>query len=686
MTQIRQVKNASMSHNGRNAVFTVTSIAADENAKGEFQYHNQLWIVPTDGSEQPRALTNVMMNSTQAAWSPDDTRIAFVRAVNEKSQIFLMDLKGGEPIQLTNEAHGASAPVWSPDGTNILYSINLSYGEMVKDSILNPGHSSPFWSLEKPGFKINPPLYGSQNDPNGNINEIRNYLTQDEADKKVKVFNKLNFEGESATEQNFLFNHIAIISTRPGSKERHLSFGFNSITGACFTADGKEILFVSASDSSLNPDRSHMTSIYSIPVNGGLPKLLIAKNDLGLSNIKLSPSGRFLFYQSAPEMTINVAASHIHDFTQPSKEISIPLDRSVSEVVWSKDSKSVYICAQSNGGVPIYKYTLQFSELKQLTNYDEGLSGLDVGLSKLVYSKTAVANPSELFVADLDAKNEKRISSFNVEWLKDKKLSFPEKKYYKNTLGETVEYWIMKPTNYLQGIKYPVMLQIHGGPAAMWGPGEFSMWHEFQYFCGKGYGVVYSNPRGSGGYGIDFLKANYRDWGTGPTEDVMGALNETLAEGWGDSSKEVVTGGSYAGYLTGWIVGHTKRFAAASSQRGVYDLATFFGEGNAWKLVPQYFGGYPWEDNIRTILQRESPFTYVNNITTPYLILHGENDLRTGIVQGEMMYKALKVLNRPVEYVQHPGGTHELVRSGNVRQRIDQMLRIYEFFERFIIH
>ena len=144
-----------------------------------------------------------------------------------------------------------------------------------------------------------------------------------------------------------------------------------------------------------------------------------------------------------------------------------------------------------------------------------------------------------------------------------------------------------------------------------------------------------------------------------------------------------VTGGSYAGYLTAWIVSHDNRFAAASAQRGVYDLPTFFGEGNAWRLVPNYFGGYPWEDKIEPILKRESPFSYVDQINTPFLIFHGENDLRTGVIQSEMMYKALKVLNKPVEYVRHPGATHELSRSGNVRQRIDQMLRIYEFFERY---
>ena len=157
-----------------------------------------------------------------------------------------------------------------------------------------------------------------------------------------------------------------------------------------------------------------------------------------------------------------------------------------------------------------------------------------------------------------------------------------------------------------------------------------------------------------------------------------------MADGWADTSRLLTTGGSYAGYLVAWIISHDKRFKAACSQRGVYDLATFFGEGNAWRLVPNYFGGYPWEPKTKEILVRESPISYVHNITTPYIIFHGENDRRTGVIQSEMMYRSLKVLNRPVEYVRHPGASHEITRSGDNRQRIDQMLRTYEFFERWI--
>ena len=363
--------------------------------------------------------------------------------------------------------------------------------------------------------------------------------------------------------------------------------------------------------------------------------------------------------------------------------ITIPFDRSAGNLTWTKDDKYLYFTAQSNGGALLYRLQIANKKIETLSGFESGITSYDLAGNKLVFSKTEVANPSELFMADANFKNIHKVSGFN-DWVKTKKLSFPEKKTFTNDQGMTVEYWIMKPANYQAGKKYPLLLEIHGGPSAMWGPGEASMWHEYQYFCSKGYGVVYSNPRGSGGYGLNFLRANINDWGKGPSSDVLTALDKTVAEGWADTSKLMITGGSYAGYLTAWIISHDNRFKAACSQRGVYDLLTFFGEGNAWRLVPLYFGGYPWEPKIKEILVRESPINYVQNIITPYIIFHGGNDRRTGFVQAEMMFRSLKVLNRPVEFVVHPGATHEITRSGDNRQRIDQLLRTYEFFERWI--
>ncbi len=219
----------------------------------------------------------------------------------------------------------------------------------------------------------------------------------------------------------------------------------------------------------------------------------------------------------------------------------------------------------------------------------------------------------------------------------------------------------------------------------MWGPGEFRMWHEFQLLCSWGYGVVYANPRGSGGYGYEFQRGNFQNWGEGPAGDVLAVVDEALRlHEWIDQERLVVTGGSYAGYLTAWIVGNDHRFKAAVAQRGVYDLETFFGEGNAWRLVQWTMGGYPFDDRVRRIIERNSPITYVDRIKTPLLIMHASNDLRTGVSQSEMLYRALKVLNRPVEYIRYPNAGHDLSRTGDPTQRMDRLNRIIEFFERHI--
>jgi dipeptidyl aminopeptidase/acylaminoacyl peptidase len=242
----------------------------------------------------------------------------------------------------------------------------------------------------------------------------------------------------------------------------------------------------------------------------------------------------------------------------------------------------------------------------------------------------------------------------------------------------------MKPTAFDSAKKYPLLVQIHGGPSAMWGPGEESMWFEFQFFTAKGYAIVFSNPRGSGGYGREFQRANFKDWGTGPAADVLAAADAAAKQSFVDPAKQVITGGSYGGYLTAWILAHDDRFKAAVAQRGVYDLITFFGEGNAWFLVPLYFGGFPWEREVREVLESESPLTYVEQIKTPLLIQHGDVDFRTGVIQSQMLYKSLKALGRPVEYARYLRATHEMSRSGEPKQRLDSLVRYEEFFRRYV--
>jgi dipeptidyl aminopeptidase/acylaminoacyl peptidase len=676
-----------LSNDGSKAAFTVTSIEPETENKWEYKYVTQIWMLATDGHSSPRQLTT-KENSSQPAWSPDGKQLAFVRAAGGKSQVFLLSLDGGEAMQLTHFKYGASNPKWSPDGKQILFSSNINLKDLLKDSTLNPYKEIPKWPFEKPGFDHNENLKSNnaKPDPDGNIEEIRAYLDNNVNDKKAKVVNKLNFQDEMDVNPELTFNQFFIINVNTPSKPVLITKIFYRFSQAEFTPDGKQIVVSGSVDSTEHPDRALENEIFIVKTDGSDFHQLVGEKGKNYNSPSVSPSGKWLAFQYGNTSFVSVPALAVMPLNGSAKDmITIPFDRSKGNFVWSKDEKYLYFSAQSNGGAPVYRANLATKQVEQLSDYNSGVASFDLAGNKLVFSKIEVADPSELYLADAALKNPVRISSFNTDWLAQKKISFPDKRTFVNNKGETIEYWVMKPTNYEPGKKYPLLLEIHGGPSAMWGPGEASMWHEYQFFCSKGYGVVYCNPRGSGGYGLDFLRANINDWGTGPTSDVLTALDKTIAsEDWADTSRLLVTGGSYAGYLVGWIIGHDHRFKAACSQRGVYDLSTFFGEGNAWRLVPNYFGGYPWEPSVKAILDRESPISYVQNITTPYIMFHGENDRRTGFVEDEMMYRSLKVLGRPVEFVRHPGATHEITRSGNNRQRIDQMLRTYEFFERWI--
>ncbi|MBL7731482.1 MAG: S9 family peptidase [Chitinophagaceae bacterium] len=686
LLKVRSLGAVSLSTDGSKAVFTVTTIEPEGDSKLEYKYVTQLWLAYTDG-RAPKQLTRSKESSSQPVFSPDGKAVLFSRFADGKPQLFLMSLDGGEAQQLTRYKYGASAGRFSPDGKKILFSSSVPFKELLKDSTLNPKKELPAWPMEKTGL---PNSYLSKSsakaDPDGSMDEIRAYLENNAADKKAKVVSRLNFLDEQDVNTDMNITRFFIMDASPEAKPAAVHTGFYRFNFADFTPDGKQLLLSGDIDSLEHPDRSLENQIYLATTDGSGMRMLQGTKDKNFSSPRIAPSGKLLAFLYSGTSFVSIpklAIMNMENSNQPL--IEIPFDRTVSNLTWSDDGRYLYFTAQSNGGQPLYRVDMtKPGAPEQLTDFNSGLLGFDIAADKIAFIKTEIRSPFELYITDGLAKNAKQTGEFNSNWVNAKQLSQPEKHTFTNDKGMEIEYWVMKPANYQPGKKYPLLLEIHGGPSAMWGPGEASMWHEYQYFCSRGYGVVYCNPRGSGGYGLNFLRGNINDWGAGPTSDVLTALDKTIAEGWADTSKLLVTGGSYAGYLVAWIIAHDHRFAAACSQRGVYDLATFFGEGNAWRLVPNYFGGYPWEAAARATLERESPINYVQNITTPYIIFHGDNDRRTGFVQSEMLYKSLKVLGRPVEYVRHPGGTHELTRSGNNRQRIDQMLRTYEFFERWI--
>ncbi len=680
MLKIKTIGKPQISPDGLHVLFSIMEIKDDVDKKGDFTYVTQLYLGEIK-SKSYRALTSGKYSISSPSWSPDGRSILFSRDVGNKSQAYIMKLNGGEPMALTASLRDVMNSVWSKDGQFIFYQERKSMKEYLLDSLNNPSKFIPSWNIEKPKLDANVYVGSSKVNPNGNLKEVRAYLYQNEKDKKAKVINRLNFQEETTTTGEFPINLLFKIAVNGSSKPVLINNPYELWTEWIETPKG--IIAIIPVDSVTHPDRvlDHKIVLYNRSNNQY--STLIEKKGFAYSSINLSPDGNWITYVETSTSIVRNGTLKILNLNN-SDMIEVPMDRVVTQIKWSENSESIYFTAQDRGGAPFFVYSLKSKKVQQITSEVVGILGFDVKDGNLIYSKTCIENPSELYINDLQGKTESIFTTENTKWLIGKSISKPIKKSFVNKKGQRVDYWLMKPMNYQSGTQYPLVVEIHGGPSAMWGTGEASMWHEFQYYASKGMGVVYGNPRGSGGYGTEFLAANVKDWGAGPMADIMEMTDLAVNEGWVDTTQLAVTGGSYAGYLVTWMLGHTNRFKVACSQRGVYELSTFLGEGNAWRLNPRYFGGYPWEKTTRVILDRESPLTYVQNIRTPLIIFHGENDLRTGVIGSEMLYKSLKILGRDVEYVRHPEASHEITRAGNNRQRIDQMLRTYEFFSRYL--
>lgn len=456
------------------------------------------------------------------------------------------------------------------------------------------------------------------------------------------------------------FRHLWLAEFDGDAATRQITHGERSDGSPIFSPDGTRIAFVRASDDPDHPD----PQIWILPLAGG-EAWRLTDAEHGASQPLWSPDGTRIAYAS-----------------------DVPMWSIEGTPPWI-DGRWVYFTTRREGAFPLLRVPAAGGppeSVETIVGGPRGVRSFDLEGDRLVFAATEVADPNELYAAAADGSCERRLGSLNADWLAGKRIVQPSEHWLERPDGRRVEYWVMEPASRTPGVRYPVALEIHGGPSAMWGPGELTMWHELQLLASWGYGVVYSNPRGSSGYGFDFKKANYRNWGTAPAGDALAALDETVKLPWADPDQLFLAGGSYAGYLTAWIVGHDQRFDAAVAQRGVYDLSFFFGEGNAWRLVPYHFGGYPREEETREVLDANSPLTYVEAIHTPLLIIHSDRDLRTGTNESETLYKSLKVLGRPVEYVRYPDEGHDLSRTGNPKRRMDRLDRIVEFFERYVSH
>lgn len=689
LMKIATASQIQISPDGSKAAMIVTRKTIKND--NEYYYTRHLYLLDLVGKKEPTQLTFGDKNDTQPQWSPDGKQLAFVRTDGEKSQVWLLPLSGGEAHAITKSEYGAGRHRWSPDGTKILYSSSIPfYGIDAKTP----------WSYERPGRQQGdePNFKAMKTDekkaitttPDGTLEEVRSWLARNTSDNNPRVLTRQDLQGELNLQPDEEFAHLFVKTIGSDDNAIQLTTGFQDFQNAEWSPDGKKII-CDSKVYAIHPDRERDGDIWIIDVESKQAKQLLTWPGYTISTAQFSPDGTTVSFIASTTEGRFYAQSIIATATAAGTKpmlLTTSLDRDAGEAIWSADSKTIYFAAQADGDIPIYSIPAKGGIItKIIGNNDNGVNDFDVHGDKIVYALTETKNPWEVYVMGVKDKSNRQLTNLNDGWMKDKQVIFPKEYWLTRPDGSKIQYWVMEPVAKKDGTKYPTILNIHGGPSAMWGPGVYSMWHEYQLENSWGYGVVYCNPRGSGGYGDKFKRANFKDWGTSPAGDILASLDDAIKNNsWIDKDQLFVEGGSYAGYMVAWIVGHDNRFKAANAQRGVYDLTTFMGEGNAWRLIPDHFGGYPWDKETKAILDSNSPYTYVDKINTPLLIIHGDQDLRTGVIQSEMLYKSLKILNKPVEYIRYPKEGHELTRSGNPGRMMDHMLRVIEFFERYVKH
>jgi dipeptidyl aminopeptidase/acylaminoacyl peptidase len=703
LLRIRTVSSIHVARDGTRAVYAVQSIAVNDEdpailrtvddldpgavAEASFGYRSHLFLLDlTENNALPVQLTWGDTNDASPRLSPNGQTIAFVRAVNGVPQIWLLSNGGGEARCISSLEYGASRPRWSPDGRSLL----------VQSDVLDRAlEERPDWPSERPGraYRDAPGVDGPPADPDGSLPQQRAWLARNAAGSAPMVFNERDFQMESSLRDELTYTHLYIVSIDAPAAPRRLTRGHRDHLDGTFMPDGRHVIYARKRASDQHPDVVREWELRSVTVDGSTDTLLYAQDGMALQQPRPDRSGTMVAFLARPADPMsyrNAQLGMVSLANDPAEREPIWLTdaQSYEDAIWDPrwhaDRAGVLFRSARQGSISMMMMAPGVLEPVELASEIDGhpmqVTQWDVAGGMIVYAAATAENPCQLRIAH--ASDDRQVVDLNP-WIAQRVLSRPREGWMSRPDGTRVQYWTMPPVNREAGRTYPLVVHIHGGPAWMWGPGSASMWHEWQYMCARGYGVVFCNPRGSMGYGAAFQRAIFQDWGGGPGGDVLAAADQASLLEWVDNQRLYITGGSYGGYLTAWILTQDQRFKAAVAQRGVYDFNTFFGEGLAYWMLQREMGGWPWNARVKDVYDRESPFNAVQRIRTPLLILHAVNDERVGLSQPKMMYRALKVMDRPVELVLYPDSDHGLSRHGDPVLRMDRVLRIVEFFARF---
>jgi acylaminoacyl-peptidase len=588
--------------------------------------YGNLWMVNIDGS-QNRPLTQGNQRDFSPVWSPDGSKIAYrSNGQDERVKLFVLYLDTRESVALTNSANAPGSVTWSPDGQSLAFT---QFVPKAKKSMLTiPGKPQ--------GAEWNePPIF----------------------------IDELNYRSDGAGYLPSGKSQIFTIGLS-GGKARQRTFEDKNYGSPIWSADGKALFFSANLNEDLIAEPAN-SEIHQLDLSDGSIKTLTDRFGPD-SNPVLSPDGKMIAYTGNDDSFQGYQVTNLYIMNTDGsgvKNLTADLDRDAGDPQWESNGKGIYFQYSEKGGVKVGHVTL----LGKIRTVVEGLGGLDLGRpynagsysvstnNRFAYTLGG-AHPADLAVW-VDG-NVKQITAVNDDVFSYREIGKVEEIGWKSSFDQLdIQGWIVTPPGFDPSKKYPFILEIHGGPFAMYG-NSFS--YEVQAYAAAGYVVLYTNPRGSTGYGQEFGNSIHHDYPNHDYDDLMSGVDAVIEKGYIDTKNLFVTGGSGGGVLTAWIIGKTNRFKAAVVAKPVINWTSFVLHADSPAYFAKYwFGALPWED-IENYWRR-SPLSLVGNVKTPTMLLTGEKDFRTPISESEQYYAALKLVGVEAAMVRIPNASHGLV-------------------------
>ena len=695
-------------------------------------YNTSIWSVPVTGDEAPRQLTKGDHDTTPR-WSPDGKFLLFLRSTEkdgkpEPPQLAILPMGGGDSFVFTDLPRGASSPVWAPDGKNIAFTSDTNAEDLAKQEkkkseeqskkllagSADPG-SQPTATRKPASDKVSAATPGRPGSTppatDGHESDVR-VITR-------AVYRQDN-EGYIDPKHPA---HIWIVAAPRSAEEkvkpRQLTTGRFDEENAIWSKDGSQIYFTSSRIDEPYYELPR-TDLYSVPAAGGKP-LKITTIDLntqfgpGGGALSLSPDGKQVAFVAATNQPINSYTEPdlwVLDLAPNAKprnitanfdfdidgfvigDSSSPRAGGLNKPIWTADGKGLIAVYSKEGkrNLALFDATVagdgspgKNSTVQDLTSGNHGVMSFRAtpDASKLVYVVSTPTRVNDLFVLDraTPGATPKQLTNVNDELLSKLNLTEPEEIWYDSFDGKRIQAWLQKPPNFDPHKKYPLILNIHGGPHVAYGD---IFVHEFQWMAAKGYVVLYPNPRGSTSYGQEFGNVIQYRYPGDDYKDLMAGVDEVIKRGYIDDKKLGVTGGSGGGLLTNWVVGQTGRFAAAVSQRDIASWENWWYTGDFTLFQPNWFRAPPFEDPDE--YRARSPISYINNVKTPMMFILGEADYRTPPgAGGEQMFRGLKFRKIPTVMVRFPNESHELSRSGQPWHRVERLQHIVGWFDHWLM-